>query len=426
MNVPLHPLPYHVRIRDFLKENHREVWDWYSSTEAQSDYSEAIQLELLKSTYRLDRSDHEDLYQLADEVTAKLNLHVPVTLYRAQDGGEMSQAALYFTPGKGHIVFGGKILSLLDEEEQRALLGHELAHFKLWSEDDGSFLVTDRILNTMASASNCAPAHFHSARLYRLYTEIYADRGSLVVCNSADSGIATLIKVVTGTTDINPNSYLAQAEEVFSRSGNQLKSGEFSHPENYIRVRSMALWANLAKEAHPTLSQSSIESEIEKVIQGNWSLDDLDLTRQQQLTELTRDLLRHIFSRRWARTGRLLSHAKLYFSDFNPDEPKLFEASTDLAEELSGADDKLRHYLAHILLDFTAADRDLEENGIALACYFADQLDLSDEFEAAARKELKLLKKNITSIRKTLDTRLADADKEHASLTKKETRELED
>ncbi|MFT5412762.1 MAG: hypothetical protein ACI9NC_005514, partial [Verrucomicrobiales bacterium] len=74
MNPLLQPLPYHLRLRDFLKGNHREVWDWFSSAEAESDYSDAVQLELLKSTYRLDRAAHEAIYAVVDEVKDKLGL----------------------------------------------------------------------------------------------------------------------------------------------------------------------------------------------------------------------------------------------------------------------------------------------------------------------------------------------------------------
>jgi len=49
-----------------LRSDHADVWKWFSSSEAESDFSDAVQLELLKSTYRMNRLDHEALYVLAD------------------------------------------------------------------------------------------------------------------------------------------------------------------------------------------------------------------------------------------------------------------------------------------------------------------------------------------------------------------------
>lgn len=420
----LQPLPYHFRLRNFLKMNHREIWDWFSSAEAESDYRDAVQLELLKSTYRLDRGDHEPLYVLVDEVIERLNLDVPVTLYQSQDDGGPGHAALYFTPGHGHVVFGGSILKLLDPDEQRALLGHELAHFKLWTEEGGEFLVADRILFTMAGDPRSEPSHHESARLYRLFTEIYADRGSLLVAESVETVVGTLIKTVTGMSSVNPTSYLAQAEEVVERSGAELKSGGSTHPEEYIRARALALWSDMEtadlEADQGTPSSVDVEVGIEKLIVGRCALANLDLTQQERLADLTRELLRHLLEPDWVRTGRTLAHAKLFFSDFKPDEPRLFESMEALATEIGSADDKAKHYLVHLLLDFVAADRELEENGLALGMRAADVLDLSAEFEAAARKELKVLKRDISAIRNDLDGRLSRAAEEHQSLSKAE------
>src|SRR5205814_5452318 len=50
----LEPLPYHIELRDYLKSEERELWNWFASAQAKADYTENLRLELLKSTYRLD------------------------------------------------------------------------------------------------------------------------------------------------------------------------------------------------------------------------------------------------------------------------------------------------------------------------------------------------------------------------------------
>jgi len=365
-------------------------------------------------------------------VKAALDLDVPITLYQSQDGGGVGQATLYYTPGHGHVVFGGKILDLLDAKERKALLGHELAHFKLWALQNGDFLVADRILLHMASDARSEPSHFHSARLHRLYTEIYADRGALIVSESAEIGVSTLIKSVTGTKEVNPSGYLDQAEEIFTKAGKNLKSGEFSHPENFIRARAMKLWwdareeKNTSEPIDSTNEQSSTETEIERMIEGGWSLDDLDLTRQSSLTSLTREFLRHFLEPKWVQTGRTLAHAKLFFADFKPGEASDFESMDEVVGKFKNADEKTRHYLTHLLLDFAVADRDLDENGLALAFVVADKLGVADELESAARKELKMLKRDVTAIRKNAEERVEKAEAEHQKLSKQGQAEIAD
>ena len=89
----LEPLMYHIELRDYLKSQERELWNWFSSAQAKADYTETLRLELLKSTYRLDADGHAELYQSLNEVKARLQLDFPVTLYQAQNTGPPSPVA---------------------------------------------------------------------------------------------------------------------------------------------------------------------------------------------------------------------------------------------------------------------------------------------------------------------------------------------
>src|SRR5260370_3832847 len=107
----LEPLPYHLELRDYLKSEERELWNWFSSAQAKADYTENLRLELLKSTYRLDADGHPALYQSLNEVKARLQLDIPVTLYQAQNSPQLN-AALYYIPGQGHVALSGPVLTL--------------------------------------------------------------------------------------------------------------------------------------------------------------------------------------------------------------------------------------------------------------------------------------------------------------------------
>jgi Zn-dependent protease with chaperone function len=132
----LNPLPYHVELRAYLKSAERELWNWFASAQAKADYTEHLRLDLLKSTYRLEPGGHAELYAGLAEAKAKLELDIPVTLYQAQNSLQLN-AALFFIPGEGHIVFSGPMLNLLNAEEVKSVIGHELAHYVLWQREGG-------------------------------------------------------------------------------------------------------------------------------------------------------------------------------------------------------------------------------------------------------------------------------------------------
>ena len=235
----LEPLPYHVEVREYLKSRERELWHWFASAQAKADYTESLRLELLKSTYRLDAEGHPELYVHLNEAKARLQLDIPVTLYQAQNCSQLN-ASLFFIPEEGHIVFSGPVLTLLNAEELKSVLGHELAHYHLWGRDGGEFHIADRLLQAVANDPRASSSHEQTVRRYQLYTEIFADRGSLCVTSDVNPVVAGLVKVQTGLSQVSAPGYLKQAEEIFAQ-GNVATEG-LSHPEAFIRARALALW----------------------------------------------------------------------------------------------------------------------------------------------------------------------------------------
>lgn len=273
------PLPYHWAIRDFLKKEEPGLWKWFSSNKVREEHAEAVRLELLKTTYRLERATQSQLYELADEVLGKLDLQVPVTFYQAQSGAGQN-AALAFVPGEAHVILVGSVLNTLSPAELKALLGHELAHFLLFDGWDGEFLVVSEILRALSNDTSAHSCHLESSRLFRLYGEIFADRGAYAVTQDALVAIGTLVKINTGLTEVDAESYLRQAQEIFTKS--QAKADELTHPEPYIRARALNLFADRGDEAIV---------EIERLIEGPPALNQLDVLGQQKVAARTRWLL---------------------------------------------------------------------------------------------------------------------------------------
>ncbi len=386
----LEPLPYHLELREYLKSEERELWNWFSSAQAKADYTQNLRLELLKSTYRLDAEGHPQLYQSVDEVKTRLRLDIPVTLYQAQNNPQLN-ALLFYIPGQGHIVFSGPTLTLLNAEELKSVIGHELAHYHLWERDGEEFHIVDRLIHAVAHDPRASSSHQQTARRYRLYTEIFADRGSFCATRDLNPVVAGLVKIQTGLGQVSAASYLKQADEIFA-NGNVATEG-ISHPEDFIRVRALKLW-----QQQPEDSMAHITAMVE----GTTALEDLDLLGQKRLTSATRRMLECLLRPKWFQTSATLGHAKLFFDGFQP-----ANGDTPTIDDLKFSDEKLREYLCYVLLDFAKADPELEELPLAAALELSRQLEFDAQFEKLAAKELKMRVRDIRKIKEQAPEMLA-------------------
>lgn len=390
----LDPLPYHLEVSEYLKLRERELWKWFASAQAKADYTENLRLELLKSTYRLDDEGHPELYAALNEAKSKLQLEIPVTLYQAQNSSQLN-AALFFMPEEGHIVFSGPVFNLLNPDELKSVIGHELAHYHLWRRDGGEFHIADRLLQAVSNDPRAASSHEQTARRYQLYTEIFADRGSLSVTGSVNHVVAGLVKIQTGLSQVSAPGYLKQAEEIFS-NGNVATEG-VSHPEAFIRARSLALWHQQIEDA---------AAQISAMIEGAMALEELDLLGQARMARKTRQLLEYLLQPKWIQTPAMLGHARLFFDDFKPAPTR----DPGVLRELAPNDPKTAEYFCYVLLDFVTADRDLEEVPLAAALEISRELAFDAQFEKLAARELKMKLHDVRRLKEQAAAMLAKAE----------------
>ncbi len=392
----LDALPYQQQIVQYLQTHEKELWDWFAAHSHQEDQGEALRLDLLKTTYRLDRDEKPDLYQTADEVAAKLGLDLPLTIYQAQQANEMN-ASIAYLPGEAHIVLAGPVLDRLSSGELRALFGHELSHLVLWERFDRVYLIADQILSAMTYDAQVHPAHLETARLFRLYTEIFCDRGCWFVTDNTDEAISTLVKIETGLADVSAASYVRQADEIFSKENPQTDG--VTHPECYIRARAIHLWAN---------SPSTADEQIARMIEGPPALEQLDLLRQIQVRQTTTQLIAELLRPKWFQTDAALAHARLYDENYSPTADRT--DGFDLSAAVKTPDTNLLNYYCYVLMDFVTSDRQLEELPLAAALTLAEQLGLEKRFAEIAIKELRLRKKQFAKINKEKEQLLAAAE----------------
>jgi Peptidase family M48 len=315
-------------------------------------------------------------------------------VYQAQNSPQPN-AALYFIPGEGHVVFSGPVLTLLNAEEIKSVLGHELAHYRLWQWEQGELHIADRLIQAVAGDPRAADSHEQTARRFQLYTEIFADRGSLCVTRDVHPVIAGLVKIQTGLTQVSAPAYLKQAEEIFAKDN--VATEGLSHPEAFIRARALSLWQEQRHEAHP---------HIARMIEGAESLGSLDLIGQMRMVKSTRRLLEYYLQPRWFQTPAVLGHAKLFFDDFHPATTK--DASA--LEPFKTGEATLREYLFYLLLDFVSADPELDDMPLVAALDLTRQLECDAAFEKLAAKELKLKVRDMRKLKEEASEMLAKAE----------------
>lgn len=378
------PLAYHTSLVEHLQKTEKELWKWIASSERRADEAENIRLELLKSTYRLDAEGHPALFQIANELHSLMKITGTMSIYQMQIG-EGFNAALSYLPGEAHIVLAGPVLTLLSTEELRGLLAHELAHYLLFTDWDGQFLVASDLIRGLASDVAAGPEYVETARLWNLNTELFCDRWALAATGDLSAAVRTLVKAQTGLADVNAESYLRQAADIFR--GGPIKAGQFTHPELYIRAHALELWHKQGDAAEPA---------IERLIQGPLHMQQLDMLAQRSASELTAAMLDAILRPDWLRTDANLAHARQFFPDFETRKAPAIE----IAEALQSADSSVVDYACFVLLDFASVDRELGDAAVAAALLQAKAWGIDERFAELAQKELGWTKKSWAKLAK--------------------------
>ncbi len=388
----LQPLPYHMDVVQHLRRHAKAVWRYYGGERTNPGITDAQRLYLLKSTVELKRESHENLYALADEVAVAIGLGVPLEIYQGEDAGGMN-ASLLFLPSTARVVFHGPLQERLDQEELRALLGHELAHHRLWSVDDGVYFAAWHALQGMDGMA-ALPSVENTLRLYSLSTEVFADRVALEVAG-LEATIGCLLKMRTGLSDVKPLDFLDQSREL--HAAESTGSRGWSHPEAHIRA--------LAADWYGRDSMAA-EERIRELIEGPIQLDELDLVRRDALDALTERLVGTLLQPTWFQTETVLGHARLMFDDYEVPDHAAFTAD-DRRLDLWG--DTVRDYLAYLLADFVGVDTDLEDLPFLQAHAVAEDLGIESRLERAVNRELRKTKKAIREMLDDRDERLASA-----------------
>jgi hypothetical protein len=384
------PVSYHHELTDCLKSHEDGLWGWFSSDELTENADRDARLYLLKNAIRLERKGHPELHAMADDVATVLGINAPVTLYQGSNGGQRNAMLVRMTSELA-IFFGGDILSFLTAEEHRALLAHEMAHFLFTSVEDGTFNITDNLLNWICQHGG-DPSHQRSLWLSQIYQEIYADRIALQVCDGLEAPLSLLVKVGAGIANVSALTYLEQAEEALeeaTRDGQYSGAGSDTHPELFIRALAMRDWIEDRKQA---------DSKLKSMVEGNSTLDSLDLIQQKQTTDLTRAVIEVLIKPRFAASEQLEIAARQYFPSF--DRRRTHSVNRpELDRELGALSRSLKSYFCYVLADFALADPELNDFVLLRAIELVDDWEMTEVFDEIAKKDLEIDARRLSQLR---------------------------
>ncbi|MCE3227279.1 MAG: peptidase family [Bacteroidetes bacterium] len=387
----LKPFDFQYKLRDHFRKQEK-TWKWFSEVKVKEEQTEQFKNELLKNTYRLDPSSETTIYKLLDEAKNKLGVIVPVTIYQSQYSQD-SNAGIIFIQNEAHLVLSGPILKSLSEQELLALISHELSHVLLYTIDNGDFEVTSRIINAIGNDYRSEDAFNETARLFSLFTELYCDIGAYKVCGSADTVISTLVKVETGLEKISAENYIKQADEVLAKM--EKGSGGESHPESFIRAKSIDLYSKKETEAY---------KEISDIILGKLNLFHLNIFSKEEVHEITRELIQLVMKPKWMQSEHHKAHYQQYFKEYKVNSTIMI--TPEFKEKINKGSASMKDYYSYVMLDFALCDHDISEPASGHILDLAEQMEMSESLAKIFKKELNLSDKKFNEFAKNAATAL--------------------
>ena len=381
----LAPLPYHTAVVDYLRLHEPDVWRWANARMSDEQQRESLRSALLRDTYRIEPEAHAEVHAQLACAMARLGIAAPAMLY--QSPGQEMNAALLFVPGEVHILLQGPLLERMTGPELLAVFGHELAHYLLWSQDDGVLLAAERILHDAVASGQASASQRETWRRYALHTELFADRGGATAAGDLAPAVSALVKVQTGIGTVDAAAYLRQAAEVEARESTA--SDAHTHPETFIRARALALWWEGATEC---------DAWIARRLQGPLALENLDLPGQLRLQAMTRGFLAHyLFDADFA-TEAVLARLRMLFPDWQADEAALGPEHFGAA----AANDCVRAYLNALMLDLALVDPDTQDAALLRAGQLAQSLGSLDALMQNLRRDAAFGKREMDRYKRRL------------------------
>lgn len=211
-----------------------------------------IRLMFQANAVRVDRRQFPTLHRLSQEVQETLDWRQEVPVYVSQTPWFNAGA---YGVDKPFIVVNSATLDILNEREQRVLLGHELGHVMSGHalyHTMLALLLSIGIRNIPFLAGVALMPIRLALQEWSRKSELSADRAALLSCQDLDGAFAMFLKAaggsVTSQTELNLDAYHEQVEDYEQNAGVDtvfkfLNLLDQTHPFHTLRAAELKRWS---------------------------------------------------------------------------------------------------------------------------------------------------------------------------------------
>ena len=224
------------------------------------------------------------LYQIFEEVKAKLNFTEEVDFYVTGDSTVNAFSVAADGEGEPHIVnVNSALIDLMTDDELRFVIGHELGHLI----DRDTMLL--RLINFIFPDNSVMPiALQHKVRLWEQLSELVADRYGYLAVEDLGACVSAFYKMASGldlskmdvALDVLLEENLKHLEYFLKDRGVSIDS----HPVNPIRVQSLNLFAT-------SKSQRALNRHMDELISILLKIGDSEIDEPMSIFLATAGLI---------------------------------------------------------------------------------------------------------------------------------------
>src|SRR5579859_1627897 len=198
-------LPYHLKVRDHL-QGQASTWEFFSAARTREEQEGSLQPELLKDCRPLTREKDAELYAQIDLARERLGL-AAIGVTACEEEAANAAARIIFLRRQAFLVLAGPVLEST-AAERLAVIARALSLVRLYTLEDGTLEIADRIVTAMAHHPASDASCRETARLFQLHTALFCDRGVLAVTGdgvdgSGEQGEQGVARPGEGTADLN-------------------------------------------------------------------------------------------------------------------------------------------------------------------------------------------------------------------------------
>src|SRR5690606_8053835 len=112
------------------------------------------------------------------------------------------------------------------------------------------------------------------------------------------------------------------------------------------------------------------EEEISRMIEGWTDLDQLDIFKQRELSDVTFEFIELFLKPKWFQSPLIVGHANQFFANFTRNSDALLDM--EFREKIEESHPSVKDYFCYLMLDFVLLDPGLEEIPFGWAYQFSE------------------------------------------------------